>query len=812
MDGLADSITVDFTGGIVQFVAPEDHVATLDGKDVAFYYQPSAGIPPVLLQSVLQGVIPNGNGNSNGGGGGGGSNAGRNVYDKFVHFQPNSNTGADIGAGAGADAGGAGDGTFAEAAANADGEAKGGSGIGGLAIAAVIAALFIMAVGVAYMRQRQASSAIKAETAKVAALAAAAAAKKKKANHGKKKKAKLPPGATSSISETMIVNGVSGAAAAAAANPKPVIPKYTMTPKKPKPPAPVKKKKVKKVPPPPKALPAGWREEADEEGDRFFVHASGQVASYEDPRDVATPTPSEALSQMLWPPPLPKEEPLPWKIGGCKPEVYSTMDKCKEHPSVVIDEVRNNEYNRYMDMLPNPRTKVVLPIIIGQVETGYVNANYVRGPDTDPKAFIAAMAPMTGHQQQFWRMIWECKVTEVVMVTGLVEKGKTKCPPYWPQNPKGKQSKMQHDELTVKNTGVQQFGKYQKTTLVVTKAGERGEHTVSHWWYTAWPDHGVPTLEDGSMDTDGILEMIAKVQTETAAAAPSRHFKSPQLVHCSAGVGRTGVCIALQHGMELLRKESFVEPLDIIKTIRNDRCLMVQQAVQYQWLHAALMRWANLQGQEITKGKKAKPKNAKKPASAAKLRKQRHQEKRASVGVVLDGDGKIVPPPPPAESESEPEPEPEPEPESEPEDWGDGTYTVKLMKDTGSLGMNFDLEAPEHKYMSVKALKDDGVAYNSGEIDVGMLIVGVNGTSVHGADKARVQKLIAQDPLKVVITFADEPQMNPLAVASEAFGVGSFTNFLTSLPKGRLHTLGFGDTTLFEAGYDSDDDDFGFEA
>lgn len=804
--GLAASIAVDFSSGVVTFAAPETHVAALDGKEAAFYYQPAAGVPPILLQSVLRSstrVLGSGPAADSI------AIANAGVIDKFEQFQLNNNNNG--GAGSNDD-----DGSLStHAASGAAGAAKDSSGNGGLAVAAVIAVLFLVAVGVAYMRQRKTTAAIgaeksKAEAARSAFVAAAAAGAKKKKQQQHKKHAKVQPGGENSGS--VVINGVSGAAAAAAANPKPVIPVYTMKPKKPKPPPPAKKKKVKKVPPPPKPLPAGWKEELDEEGDRYFVFKSKKVASYEDPRDVQSPTRSEVLTELLWPPAPLKEEPLPWKIGPCKPSLYATMDKCKEHPSVVIEEVRNNQYNRYMDMLPNPRTKVVLPVINNQVETGYVNANYVRGADKDPQKFIAAMAPMSGHQEQFWRMIWQCKVTEVVMVTGLIEKGKTKCPPYWPQSPTGKQSKVKHQEFTVKNAGVEQFGKYQKTTLVVTKAGEPGEHTLSHWWYTAWPDHGVPTLDDGSMDTDGILEMIAKVQKETAAAAPSRHFKSPQLVHCSAGVGRTGVCIALQHGMELLQKESFCDPLEIISTIRNDRCLMVQQAIQYQWLHAAIMRWANLQGQEITKGKKMKKPKQKKPPSAAKLRKQRHKEKRASVGIVLDDDGKIIPPPPPPESESEPEPEPEPEPESEPEDWGDGTYTVKLMKENGPLGMNFELDQPDHNYMSVKALKDDGVAYNSGEIDIGMLIVGVNGTSVHGAGKDAVRQLIAQDPDKVVITFADEPQMNPLAVASEAFGQGSFTNFLTSLPKGRLHTLGFGDTTLFEDGYDSDDEGFGFEA
>jgi len=159
------------------------------------------------------------------------------------------------------------------------------------------------------------------------------------------------------------------------------------------------------------------------------------------------------LTEAMFPPP---PEVVPWKIGKCIPRDYATMDKKKEQQNVVIPEVLVPGFNRYLDMLPNPRTKVLLPQLPGQGrESTYVNANYIRGPDKNPQAFIGAMAPMTDKEGQFWRMVWQEKIGDIIMVTGLIEQGKVKCPPYWPQSSTGKGSVMKYDGLTVTNLGCQ---------------------------------------------------------------------------------------------------------------------------------------------------------------------------------------------------------------------------------------------------------------------------------------------------------------------------------------------------------------------
>jgi protein tyrosine phosphatase len=110
------------------------------------------------------------------------------------------------------------------------------------------------------------------------------------------------------------------------------------------------------------------------------------------------------------------------------------------------------------------------------------------------------MAPMPDFCGQFWRMVVEHDVRTIVMVTGLVEKGVSKCPPYWPQ---ATGSTVTHNGIVIKCGKKKNYGNFMKTSLTVTKQQDSANGTtrptatpitVSHWWYTAWLVAHVPTM------------------------------------------------------------------------------------------------------------------------------------------------------------------------------------------------------------------------------------------------------------------------------------------------------------------------------
>jgi len=283
-------------------------------------------------------------------------------------------------------------------------------------------------------------------------------------------------------------------------------------------------------------------------------------------------------------------------------------------------------YHRHVDILPNPKTRVQLSLINGDVGSGYVNSNFVRGADGNPKSFIATMGPKDQFLETFWRMIWENGAETIIMVTGIVEGGRKKCSPYFPQADQGQDSVMQIGGFKVTNKGITHFGPFQKSIMELQRGKEKRH--VSHWWFTAWPDHGVPTLPNSdAFDVDSILNLIQEIQKDRTPNLG----RVPQVVHCSAGVGRTGVTIALQHAMHLLQTTGKVEPLTIIDTIRQDRCLLVQHDKQYEYLHAAIQRWCQRIGREFYVGKKPKEKKKpEKPDSSKRDKATRQEEKQLS--------------------------------------------------------------------------------------------------------------------------------------------------------------------------------------
>lgn len=81
-------------------------------------------------------------------------------------------------------------------------------------------------------------------------------------------------------------------------------------------------------------------------------------------------------------------------------------------------------------------------------------------------------------------------------------------------------------------------------------------------------------------------------------AAPT--IPAPILLHCSAGVGRTGTFIAIAHGMYHLETFGTASPLKIVRTIRQDRMALVQHPKQFEFVHAALVRWAQMCNADYT--------------------------------------------------------------------------------------------------------------------------------------------------------------------------------------------------------------------
>ncbi|XP_077784506.1 receptor-type tyrosine-protein phosphatase C isoform X3 [Podarcis muralis] len=244
----------------------------------------------------------------------------------------------------------------------------------------------------------------------------------------------------------------------------------------------------------------------------------------------------------------------------------------------------NQNKNRYIDILPYDYNRVELSSILGDPGSDYINASHIDG-FTEPRKYIAAQGPKEETTDDFWRMIWEQKATIVVMVTRCEEGNRVKCAKYWPSM---EEETASYGDIVVKINECKVCPDYNIQKLHITNRREKTTgRDVTHIQFTSWPDHGVPD------NPHLLLKLRRRVN------AFSNFFSGPVVVHCSAGVGRTGTYIAIDAMLEGLEAEGRMDVYGYIVKLRRQRCLMVQVESQYILIHQALVEYIQFGETEV---------------------------------------------------------------------------------------------------------------------------------------------------------------------------------------------------------------------
>ncbi|EYC34227.1 hypothetical protein Y032_0001g312 [Ancylostoma ceylanicum] len=251
-------------------------------------------------------------------------------------------------------------------------------------------------------------------------------------------------------------------------------------------------------------------------------------------------------------------------------QILETWDSAREKNCTAAEKGRTR--NRFVDILPNDDTRVIL-----RGPDDYINASLIDGYNNAGQ-FIATQGPVGPEEttdgrkestvDDFWRMIWEKNVQCVLMLTDCVENMRQRCTQYWP--PLGETRKFGEVEVDLISESVDPVCTHRE--LDITRDGERRQ--LSQYHFLNWRDAKGPEC------TGHLLDFVERVM--------NKQFRKPIVVHCSAGVGRTGVLIALWRLIERARNERVIDIFGTVDALRRQRSRMVQTPEQYLSLYEAV--------------------------------------------------------------------------------------------------------------------------------------------------------------------------------------------------------------------------------
>ncbi|KAE8631281.1 hypothetical protein XENTR_v10001139 [Xenopus tropicalis] len=256
---------------------------------------------------------------------------------------------------------------------------------------------------------------------------------------------------------------------------------------------------------------------------------------------------------------------------------FKRLANSKAHTSRFISaNLPCNKFkNRLVNIMPYESTRVCLQPIRGVEGSDYINASFIDGY-RQQKAYIATQGPLAETTEDFWRMLWENNSTIVVMLTKLREMGREKCHQYWPAERSARYQYFVVDPMAEYN-----MPQYILREFKVTDARDGQSRTVRQFQFTDWPEQGVPKSGEGFIDFIG---QVHKTKEQFGQDGPIS-------VHCSAGVGRTGVFITLSIVLERMRYEGVVDIFQTVKMLRTQRPAMVQTEDEYQFCYQAALEY-----------------------------------------------------------------------------------------------------------------------------------------------------------------------------------------------------------------------------
>ncbi|CAG9531884.1 unnamed protein product [Cercopithifilaria johnstoni] len=262
-------------------------------------------------------------------------------------------------------------------------------------------------------------------------------------------------------------------------------------------------------------------------------------------------------------------------IKGLNDEFIKLCTKTKPSPNnyTIFTANQNSGRNRYQNVVCLNNTRVKLHN--HPSGNDYIHANYVSTPFSE-RRFICTQAPLDYTIYDFWFMIIQNKVKYIVMLTNFIENGYMKSTPYFPSDANRTEN---YNGVIVKCLTCERRTDFEcevwERSLFIELPGMKST-VVTHFHWTDWPDHGLPNSYSCPLQ---LLEVV-------------RMSATPIVLHCSAGIGRTGCLVLMESVLEKLVYKQICSDMGFLLTqLRRQRANLVQNNIQYLYVHRVLLHF-----------------------------------------------------------------------------------------------------------------------------------------------------------------------------------------------------------------------------
>jgi len=204
----------------------------------------------------------------------------------------------------------------------------------------------------------------------------------------------------------------------------------------------------------------------------------------------------------------------------------------------------------------------------------YIHGNFVTSPLRE-RTFIACQAPLPNTMIHFWKMIWQNNISLVLMLTLFEEAGAVKCHQYFPTS---------SEPFKMGDFVIQLICQTNQNNVIIRELILKNircpneEKKVFHAQYLGWPDHSVPESVNDVFPLIHLSDNVNRLFSCT----------SPMVVHCSAGIGRTGTFISILNCIISISMYGTCDVAKIVEKLREERYGCITSKEQYKFIYKVI--------------------------------------------------------------------------------------------------------------------------------------------------------------------------------------------------------------------------------